>query len=114
MDEFVRAASTAEIPPGAAKQVVVGGRRIAIVNLSGTFYAIDDTCSHEDQSLSEGPVTGDLIVCPRHGSRFHIPTGRVLSLPAARPVSTYQVKVEGEEVFVSPTPAPGQGMPHRS
>lgn len=113
MDGFVRVASTGEIPPGTAGRVVVEGRRVAVVNLSGTFYAIDDTCTHEDQSLSEGPVVGDLIVCPKHGSRFHIPTGRVLSLPAARPVSTYQVRVEGEEILVSARPTPGQGMPHR-
>jgi 3-phenylpropionate/trans-cinnamate dioxygenase ferredoxin subunit len=113
MSEFVRVAATSEIPPGVARRVQVNGRVIAVVNAGGTLYAVDDTCTHEDESLSEGPVVGEIIVCPKHGSRFHLPTGRVLSLPAVRPLHTYAVKIEGDDVFVSPEPRPGQGMPHR-
>jgi 3-phenylpropionate/trans-cinnamate dioxygenase ferredoxin subunit len=110
---FVPVATLAEVPPGTARAVDVAGRRIALVNVGGTIYAIDDTCTHERVSLSGGQVTGEIIVCPKHGSRFHVPTGRVLSLPAVRPVSTYPVKVDGETVLVAPQPRPGQGMPHR-
>lgn len=84
-----------------------------MANAGGTVYAIDDTCTHEEQSLSAGPVVGEVIVCPKHGSRFHLPSGRVLSLPAVRPVATYPVKVEGEDILVSPEARPGHGMPHR-
>jgi len=113
MDAFVKVATVGEVPPGTAKRVDLGGRRIALVNVAGTIYAIDDTCTHEEESLSEGPVAGEIIVCPKHGSRFHVPTGRVLSLPAVRPVDTYAVKVEGGEVLLSPEPRRGVGMPHK-
>jgi 3-phenylpropionate/trans-cinnamate dioxygenase ferredoxin subunit len=113
MAEFLRIAALAEIPPGAAKQVIVDGRKIAVVNARGTVYAVDDTCTHEDESLSAGSVQGDLIVCPKHGSRFHLPTGRVMSLPAVRPVRTYPVKVEGDDILLSLEARPGHGMPHK-
>ena len=113
MSEFVKVATTNEIPPGTAKRVQVNGHTVAVANVRGTIYAIDDTCTHEEESLSEGPVVGEIIVCPKHGSRFHLPTGRVLSLPAVRPVNTYAVKVEGDDILVAPEPRPGQGMPHK-
>lgn len=113
MAEFVRVATVGEVPPGSAKQVEAGGRKIALVNVGGTLFAVDDTCTHEDESLSAGPVVGELIVCPKHGSRFHLPSGRVLSLPAVRPLTTYPVRVEGDEILLSPEGRPGQGMPHR-
>ena len=113
MTGFVRVLTLADLPPGTAKQVEIDGRKIAVVNARGTVYAIDDTCTHENESLSEGPVVGEIIACPKHGSRFHLVTGRVLSLPAVRPVNTYAVKVEGEDILLSPEPRPGQGMPHK-
>ena len=113
MSDFIKVATVGEIPPGNAKQVELDGRKVAVVNVRGTIYAIDDVCTHEDESLSAGPVVGEIITCPKHGSRFHLPTGRVLSLPAVRPVNTYAVKIEGEDILLSPEPRRGQGMPHR-
>jgi 3-phenylpropionate/trans-cinnamate dioxygenase ferredoxin subunit len=113
MSAPIRVAAVDEIPPGSARRVHVNGRAVALVNVRGTIYAIDDVCTHEDESLSEGPVVGEIITCPKHGSRFHVPTGRVLSLPAVRPVNTYAVTVDGDDVLVAPEPRPGQGMPHR-
>ena len=112
--EFVNAASVAELPPGTSKVVLVEGRRIALFNVNGTFYAIDDTCTHEEASLGTGAVHGEVVACPKHGSRFHIPTGRVLSLPAVVPINTYQVKVEAGQVLVLPVPHRGRGMPHKA
>jgi 3-phenylpropionate/trans-cinnamate dioxygenase ferredoxin subunit len=112
--EFVRVAATDEIPPGTGKAVVVDGQRIALFNVNGTFYAIDDTCTHEEASLVEGALYGEIVACPKHGSRFHLPTGRVLSLPAVIPVNTYQVKVEDGHVLLLPVPQRGRGMPHKA
>jgi 3-phenylpropionate/trans-cinnamate dioxygenase ferredoxin subunit len=114
MAEFVRVASAREVEIGSAKRIIVDGRKIALVNAKGTFYAVDDTCTHEEESLSEGPVVGEIIVCPKHGSRFNVVTGRVLSLPAVRPLRTYPVKVEGDDVLMSLDARPGQGMPHKA
>ncbi len=113
MAEFVKVAALGDLPPGAARQVVIDGRKIAVVNSRGTIYAIDDTCTHEEESLSAGPVVGELIVCPKHGSRFHLATGRVMSFPAVRPVRTYPVRVEGQDILLSLEARPGQGMPHK-
>lgn len=110
----MRVASVEEIPPGKAKVVTVDGRRVAIFNVGGTFYAIDDACTHETTPLSDGPLYGDIVACPKHGSRFHLPTGRVLSLPAVVPVNTYTVKVDGGQVLLQPVPHKGHGMPHKA
>ncbi|HEY3247568.1 MAG TPA: non-heme iron oxygenase ferredoxin subunit [bacterium] len=112
--DYVPVAAVEEIPPGTAKQVHVNGYTVAVFNVGGTFYAIDDTCTHEEASLAGGAVYGDIVACPKHGSRFHVPTGRVLSLPAVVPVNTYPVKVEGGRVLVLPEPHRGHGMPHKA
>jgi 3-phenylpropionate/trans-cinnamate dioxygenase ferredoxin component len=111
--EYVRVARRGDIPPGSIVRVEAGGHVIAIANVDGAFYAIDDTCSHEEASLSEGGVTGDVVVCARHGARFNVKTGRVLSLPAVRSVASYAVKVEGDDVFVATEPRRSAELPHR-
>lgn len=113
MSQFVAVARVEEIPERTGRAFEVAGRRIAVFNLGGRFYAIDDTCTHEEASLSAGPVMGEMAVCPRHGSRFHIPTGQVKSLPAVHNVATYTVKVEDGVVSVDPTPRVQAGRIHR-
>ena len=85
-----------EIPPGEVKIVRAGQLAIGVYNLNGEYYAIEDRCSHDDGPLAEGdfePEEG-VAICPRHGSRFDIRTGRPLTLPAYLPVETFDVKVE--------------------
>lgn len=101
MSQFVKVATTADLPPGTSLCVTVDGHKIALFNLDGEYFAIDDTCSHADASLSEGEIEGNCVICPRHGARFDIRTGQALSLPAWAPVDTYEVRVEGEEILVS-------------
>ena len=98
--EFVRVATVGEIEPGRAKRVEVGEEEIAVFNLDGEYYAIGDTCSHEEASLSEGDVFGDCVECPLHGAQFDITTGKNLTLPAVSPVPSYPVKVEGDAILV--------------
>jgi nitrite reductase/ring-hydroxylating ferredoxin subunit len=76
------------------------GRAFALFRLEDGMYALDDVCSHEYSRLSDGEVWDDEVYCPKHGSRFDIRTGKVLGLPAFKPVSTYPVKVEGGMVYV--------------
>lgn len=101
MSRFVKVANTADLPPGTSLCVTVDGRKIALFNLDGSYYAIDDTCSHADASLSEGEIDGHCVLCPRHGARFDIRTGQALSLPAWAPVDTYEVRVEEENILIS-------------
>ena len=101
MPAYLTVARTSEIPAGQVKTVTVDGERIAVANVYGTFYAVEDRCSHDDGPLGEGTLRGEEIECPRHGARFDIKTGRPLRLPAVVPVRTYLVKVEGDELKVS-------------
>jgi 3-phenylpropionate/trans-cinnamate dioxygenase ferredoxin subunit len=99
-DEWTEVAEVGDIPPGEAKALVVNDRMIAVVNLDGEFYAIDNVCTHAFAILTEGGIEGDLIRCPLHAARFNIRTGAVASPPAYEPLQTYEVKVEGGAVFV--------------
>ncbi|HZB34677.1 MAG TPA: non-heme iron oxygenase ferredoxin subunit [Gaiellaceae bacterium] len=85
-----------ELPPGAVKIVRAGQIAVGVYNLDGEYYAIEDRCSHDDGPLAEGDFDPDdaVVVCPRHGSRFDIRTGRPLTLPAYEPVDTFPVVVE--------------------
>lgn len=100
MASFVKVAHVSDIPEGTARCVEVDGERVALFHIEGEFYAINDTCSHAEASLSEGKITGDKVVCPRHGAQFSVKTGAALSLPAFAPVDTYEVKREQDEIFV--------------
>ena len=101
MDDFVKVATAAEIPVGRMKTVMVGGKRVAVANVDGEFFAIDDVCSHEECSLgSEGYLDGNVVICGCHGSNFDVTTGKVLSLPAPTDVASYQTKIENGNIFV--------------
>jgi 3-phenylpropionate/trans-cinnamate dioxygenase ferredoxin subunit len=91
-----------DIAPNSAERFVVDGVPVAVVRIEDDLYAIGDTCSHADVSLSEGEVDpGDRhIECWKHGSRFSLETGVPDVLPAVRPVAVYTVRVEGDDVFV--------------
>ena len=97
---FLKLAETADVAPGQVKVYEVQGRRIALCNVDGTFYAIDDVCTHDGGPLDQGELVGHQIECPRHGARFDVRSGRVLALPAVMPVRSYPVRVEDGVVKV--------------
>ena len=97
----VAVAKASEIPVGQFKSVQVNGKQLLICHTEGGFYAIDDTCTHDDGPLADGWLEDNAIECPRHGARFDVTTGKVLCLPAAVPINSYRVTVEGEEVKVN-------------
>ncbi len=99
MGEFVRIAGTADVKPGAGIVAEVNGQAIALFNLDGTFYAIDNTCVHRGGPLGEGDVDGETVVCPWHHWQYNIKTGVCVSNPTAC-VKSYEVKVEGSDVKV--------------
>lgn len=100
MVEFVKVATTDELQPGMRKVVDVDGVFVAVFNVGGHFYAIEDACTHDDGPLAEGELDGYVIECPRHGAQFDIRDGRVLRFPAVVPVRTFEVKVEDGDVLV--------------
>lgn len=100
MGSWTQVATRDEIPPGQCKAVTVDDRLIAVVNLDGEFYAIDNICTHAFALLSEGMIVDDCIQCPLHAARFDIRTGAVTAPPAYEALETYEVKVEGDTVLV--------------
>ena len=101
MEDFVRVAATKDIPPGDRILVELDGIRIAVFNLDGEYFAIEDVCTHDGGPLVEGEILeGGQVQCPRHGARFDIRTGEALSMPAFEPTPSYQVQVDGEDIYV--------------
>jgi 3-phenylpropionate/trans-cinnamate dioxygenase ferredoxin component len=98
--QYYSIAPLAELPAGERLFIEVGERMIVIFNLGGELYAIGDVCSHDDGPLGDGDVEGTDIVCPRHGARFDIRTGKVLSLPAVVDIPAYPVRIVGDEIQI--------------
>jgi 3-phenylpropionate/trans-cinnamate dioxygenase ferredoxin subunit len=103
MGEARRVCARDDLAPGTARCFAVDGHKIALVRIDDDFYAIGDTCSHADYSLSEGDVWADEleIECPKHGSTFSLETGEPQSLPATKPVAVYPIRVDGDDVIVT-------------
>ena len=100
MSEFVQVGQKKDFPENQAIRIEVNGCSICIVNEKGSLYAFDDHCTHAEASLSGGDIEEGQVTCPLHGARFSIKTGEPLTLPAVKPVTIHEVKVEGENVFV--------------
>ena len=98
----IRVPGAAQLAPGDVQLVEVGERRLCLARTEdGELGAVDDTCTHEDESLSEGWVEGDCIECPAHNSLFDLRTGEAATLPATEPVATYPVRTDGDDVVIS-------------
>lgn len=100
MAKFIKVAKKSEIAEQSAKCVEIGDKRIAVFNLAGEFYAIDDACTHFGGSLSEGTIHGDEVECPLHSAYFNIKTGEVTYPPAHKNVKKYNVRVIGEDIEI--------------
>ena len=94
MPDFVTIASVGDLGPGSIKLFDVAGRRIALVNANGVFYAVDGRCPHQNISMIDGLIEGDTIICPYHGSVFNLKTGDVVLSPAVDPIQTYPLEVQ--------------------
>ncbi|MGH9777511.1 MAG: Rieske (2Fe-2S) protein [Candidatus Acidiferrales bacterium] len=101
MARFVKVATRAELAGlQGGKLVQAAGQNLALFNVGGNYHAIENTCPHRGGPLAEGPVAGEVVTCPWHGSTFNIKTGAVLSPPADRGVKSFPVRVSGEDVEV--------------
>ena len=99
MSEFQKVATLDEIPPGGRKSLVFDDRSVLLLRVGDEFFAVEDVCSHDGQPLTDGPLEGTAIECPRHGARFDVRTGRPLCMPAVEPIATYEVKVVGNDIL---------------
>ena len=97
---WARVVPASAVESGHARAFDVGDLRIAVCNTGDGYYAISDECTHDGGSLDQGSLDGREIECPRHGARFDVTTGKVVCLPAVRPVQTYPTRVVDGHVEV--------------
>lgn len=100
MSDWQDVGAVVDIPPGSHRLVDVDGAQVAVFNLAGEFYAVEDVCTHDGGTLTGGAVEGDQIVCPRHGARFSLKTGAVLAPPAYEPIHCFPLRVENGRLQV--------------
>jgi len=100
MPDFVKCAKLSDLAPGSCRPVQAAGRELALFNVDGTVYCLDNTCLHRGGPLGEGFLEGEVITCPWHRWQYNVRTGESLVDPAAK-VATHPVRVEGEEIKVA-------------
>jgi len=97
---ILNAGKAGDLSEGRLRVLEAGGVRVAVCNVGGRFYAVENRCTHDDGSLGEGAMENGLIRCPRHGALFDPATGAAVRLPAAAPVRVFPVRLEGETLLV--------------
>lgn len=100
MSKKIPIAKVSELAPGQYKSIEIEGKRIALFNIDGEFYVLEDICTHDGGTLTGGTLKGYIIECPRHGARFDVRTGAVIRLPAYVGVKTYPISIEDNAIFV--------------
>jgi nitrite reductase (NADH) small subunit len=97
---FVRAAKKDEVPPGSIREFQLDGTTIALANVAGKFYAINNTCLHRGGPLGEGELEGKVVTCPWHGWQYDVTTGKVVVNPSVG-VDCYTLELRGDDIFVN-------------
>lgn len=100
MAEWIDVCAAEELPAGGRRVVDTTAGQLAVFNLDGAYFAIEDVCTHDGGELASGKLNGDQIICPRHGARFCVRNGKALTAPAYEDVETFPVRVEGGVVQV--------------
>ena len=100
MTDYLQVAKISEIPPGERKLFEFDEATVALFNIDGHYYCIEDMCTHDNGPLADGELNGFALACPRHGACFDVRDGSVLSMPAVVPIPTYKVKIEGDDIFI--------------
>jgi 3-phenylpropionate/trans-cinnamate dioxygenase ferredoxin component len=99
--DWVTVARKDFLEPGELMYVEVDDEPVCLINLDGELFALNDLCTHEDASLADGTIDGDIIECPMHGGAFHIRTGQPAAFPVAVATEKYAVRILGDDVQVS-------------
>ena len=106
MSEFVTVANAEDIPPGTGRTVDVNGVWIALFNVNGVFFAVDNTCPHAGGPIGEGKLSGEIVTCPWHAWRYRLSDGAWADNPKLK-IGCYAVRVEGDLVQIqAPAPNP--------
>lgn len=100
MAEYMKVATLVELPAGTCKTVEAAGKAIALFNVDGSIYALDNTCLHRGGPLGEGTLQNDVVTCPWHMWEYNVRTGEKVNSPAVK-VVTYPVQIEGNDISVA-------------
>lgn len=100
MEGYEQVATVSEFENADRKEVIVEDVPVLLIKAGDQFYAIEDVCTHDGQPLTDGPVEGCEITCPRHGARFDLATGKPLCMPATEAVVTYDVQIENDQIWL--------------
>lgn len=99
MSDWEYLAKADEIAPGGRKSVVVDELPALLLRIGDEYFCIEDTCTHDGQAMTDGPVQDHEITCPRHGARFDVRTGKALCMPATEPVQTYELDIREDGIY---------------
>ena len=97
--KWIRVCARSELLPGEHRVVWDGDVAVAVFNIDGELYAVEDVCTHDGGDLATGDLYGYEIECPRHGARFDVRSGAVLCPPAYEPIAKFPVKIEGDSIL---------------
>ncbi len=100
MSDWIVVAEADAVKPGEVRVVDADGTAIAVFNVAGEFFALEDVCTHDGGQLTGGCIEGGEVVCPRHGARFSIRSGEALTPPAYEPMAVFPVRIEGGQILV--------------
>ncbi len=100
MATWVKVAKTTDVPEGAMRPFEAGYNRFVIAHSANGFFAVANECSHDSAPIADGRLRGGEIMCARHGARFDLTTGAVTAPPALAPIDVYELKVEGDDIYV--------------
>lgn len=100
MTEFIKIATKEEMSDGEMKLIEVDDQLVILFRVDDQFYCLDDVCTHDGGTLSDGEFSGCEIECPRHGARFDVRNGKVVCMPATQATVAHEVKIEGQDIFV--------------
>ncbi|MFN2124159.1 MAG: non-heme iron oxygenase ferredoxin subunit [Candidatus Promineifilaceae bacterium] len=100
MTEFIKVARTGDLAPGERLWLEFEEETVVLFNIDGRYYCIADVCTHDGGPLEDGELDGYEVECPRHGACFDVRTGAALCLPAVTPIPTFEVKVEGDDIYI--------------
>ena len=98
---YRRVAAVADLPPNSLLSVAVDDFNVCLAHADGRIYAFRDNCTHKDFPLSAGALEDGQVECSWHGARFDVASGRAVRLPAIKPVTTFEVKIEDGEIFIA-------------
>ncbi len=98
--EFISVAEKKDLPIGERLFLEIDGEPLVVFNIAGEYFCIADLCSHDNGPVGEGELEGYEVICPRHGARFEVRTGKVLSLPAVEDIPAFPVRVNGDHIEI--------------